>query len=423
MHRRPRRFFRPVAALAAVAAGLSICWYGLRGPDTTASPDAPGVATADTAVGSPARAPGARPGDPAAADPTAPDQAGPDARQPGSDPTAGPGPAGAPSTPGDTPRGGTGACAVGDKLVPTCGVLWGVAPGAHTEARGAAALRDFERKTGRTQSIFHAYHRGTHGVFPTPQEITLAREPSHPRILFLNWKPATASWAKIAHGDRATDAYLDRLASHIRTNFPERFFFTIHHEPEDDVREKSGSGYTARDYAAMFRHVVQRLRAHGVHNLVTVVVHMAYVPLTSRPWFPAMYPGDDVVDWIGFDTYAYSEPGYGHGDFAELMNRRSASRSSWPGFYNWASRRYPGKPLMVAEWGVWHSRKNPDHKADFYRSVGEQIRWFPRLKALVHFDTPANQKGWDSRVDSTSDGLAAYRRLGNLPIFRVAVRG
>ena len=52
-----------------------------------------------------------------------------------------------------------------------------------------------------------------------------------------------------------------------------------------------------------------------------------------------MYPGDDVVDWIGFDTYAYSDPGYGHGDFAELLNRRMASRPNWPGFYNWAVRR------------------------------------------------------------------------------------
>ena len=32
-----------------------------------------------------------------------------------------------------------------------------------------------------------------------------------------------------------------------------------------------------------------------------------------------------MVDWIGFDTYSYSEPGYGHGDFAELLNRHVKS--------------------------------------------------------------------------------------------------
>jgi Glycosyl hydrolase family 26 len=329
------------------------------------------------------------------------------------------GPSGGPShaNPGESRT-----CEVGYKLVPSCGVLWGVAPGAHTPLVGAAALRQFERKTGRTQAVFHAYHRGQRGMFPTAQEVALAREPGRPRILFLNWKPTGASWAAIARGHRATDAYLDRLARHILATYPEQFFFTVHHEPEDDVRERAGSGYTARDYAAMFRHVVLRLRAHGVGNLVTVLVHMAYVPLTSRPWFARMYPGDDVVDWIGFDTYAYSEPGYGHGDFAELMNRRSSLRPHWPGFYNWATVRHPTKPLMVAEWGVWSSNRNPAHKARFYRSVATQIGLFPRVKALVHFDTPRNQRGWDSRVDSTPDGLAAYRLLGSLPVFRVLVR-
>ncbi|HYN97030.1 MAG TPA: glycosyl hydrolase, partial [Pilimelia sp.] len=320
------------------------------------------------------------------------------------------------------PRPPTGPCTVGAKRVPTCGVLWGGAPGAHTERRGEVALREFEKKTGRTQAVFHAYHRGANGVFPTAEERALARERGRPRILFLNWKPAGATWAEIARGDKATDRFLDRLAAHIRTTYPEKFFFTVHHEPEDDVRAKAGSGYTARDYAAMFRHVVRRLRAGGVDNIVTVLVHMAYAPLTSRPWFTEMYPGDDVVDWVGFDTYAYSEPGYGHGDFAELMNRRAGGRGQWPGFYAWAERRYPAKPLMVAEWGVWHSKRNPAHKARFYRSVGTQIARFPRVKALVHFDTPKNQKGWDSRVDTTPEALTAYRQLGRLPIFDVAVR-
>jgi beta-mannanase len=145
------------------------------------------------------------------------------------------------------------------------------------------------------------------------------------------------------------------------------------------------------------------------------------VPHTTQSWFDRMYPGDDVVDWIGFDTYAYSDPGYGHGDFAEMLNRRMASRPSWPGFYNWAVKKHSGKPLMIAEWGVWSSKKNPEHKADFYREVGEQIRKFPKIRAMVHFDTPHNRKGQDSRVDTTQAALKAYRRLGDLPVFQVQV--
>jgi hypothetical protein len=322
---------------------------------------------------------------------------------------------------GHPQESGERRCRTGAKLVPTCGVLWGVAPGARTEARGVQALAEFERKTGRHQAVFHAYHRGIRQLFPTEQEIAISREPGRKRILLLNWKPESATWAQIARGDRRTDEFLDRLATHIRQNYREKFFFAIHHEAEDQVRERAGSGYTARDYAAMFRHVVKRLRAKGAHNVVTVLVHMAYVPHTTKSWFQHMYPGNDVVDWIGFDTYSYSEPGYGHGDFDELLNRRSASKPNWPGFYNWVTRRHPGKPLMVAEWGVWFSKRNPDHMAEFYREVGDQIGRFPKIKAMVHFETPSNHKGQDSSVDSTPDALREYRRLGRLPVFQVSV--
>jgi hypothetical protein len=77
------------------------------------------------------------------------------------------------------------------------------------------------------------------------------------------------------------DPELDRLAAHMRRTWTEPFFLTIHHEPEEEVREIPGSGYRADDYAAMFRHVVERLRAQGVVNAVRVFDVMGtakYVP-------------------------------------------------------------------------------------------------------------------------------------------------
>jgi hypothetical protein len=377
----------------------------LPGFPPSAEPGVPAIPGAPTATpgasGSPApsgsAAPGARPGRPGAGS-----AARPAPRPPLRD------------------RNGE-RCRTGRKLVPSCGVLWGVAPGAFTDDRGRKALVDFERKTDRHQAVYHAYHKGNRQLFPTKAERAIAREPGRERILFLNWKPAGASWAQIAKGDKSTDAFLDRLARHINKEYPEQFFFTVHHEAEDNVKEKKGSGYTATDYSDMYRYVVERLRGHGVDNVVTVLVHMAYVPHTTKSWFDKMYPGNDVVDWIGFDTYAYSDPGYGHGDFAELLNRQSSARPNWPGFYNWARNKHPDKPLMVAEWGVWSSKKNPGHKAEFYREVGRQIRNFPKIRALVHFDTPHNQDGRDSSVDATPEALKAYRKLGKMPIFQVDV--
>ncbi|MEN3306624.1 MAG: hypothetical protein V7603_2826 [Micromonosporaceae bacterium] len=312
------------------------------------------------------------------------------------------------------------ACRLGAKLVPTCNVLWGVAPGAQTKIDQRYALHKFEADTGRGQAIYHAYHRGLQQMFPTPPEIAMAREPGHQRLLMINWRPNAGTWAAVARGDRRVDNFLDRLASHLRTDFRERFILAIHHEPENDVRVWPGSGYTALDYRAMYRHIVFRLRAHGAGNVVTAMVFMAYAPWNVKPWWSQLYPGNDVVDWIAWDTYAYSNPGYGYGDFAQMVNRTTRFAKSWPGMYTWAARHFPAKPFMIAEWGVFQSRMNPRHPVDFLATVAAQLRRFPQIKALCYFDTP-NAHGHDTRVTATPDLLAKYRWLGAQPTFQVSL--
>lgn len=310
-------------------------------------------------------------------------------------------------------------CETADLLVPTCGALWGVAPAAHTAIDRLDALRSFDDLAAKPQMIFHGYHRGRE-LFPTPTELAIAHDPVVPRVLFLNWKPTGATWAQIAAGDPSTDFYLDELAQHMRATLAEPFFFTMHHEPENDVIVEEGSGMTATDYAAAFRHVVLRLRADGVDNLISTMCFMAYVQWNTQPWFEQLYPGDDVVDWISWDIYAYSDPGYGYGDFAEMLNRRSGSRPGWPGFYNWAAKTFPDKPLMVAEWGVWYSQDNPGHVAAFFDSARLQLELFPRVKAYVYFESP-NAEGRDSRVQTTPDGLQSFQRFSHHPAFDVAL--
>lgn len=322
-----------------------------------------------------------------------------------------------------------GDCSTGSRLVPSCGVLWGVAPGALTEHRGAPALRDFEATTGRHQDIYHAYHRGQEQLFPTSEEIAIARQPGRSRILFVNWRPTGASWAKIAKGDPKVDAFLDRLAAHLKRDFRERVFLTVQHEPESAVRAKAGSGYTAADYAAMYRHVVKRLRAHGAGNVVSVLVHRADGGPTTAKLLDALYPGDDVVDWIGLDTYLPGDQAAG--GLAALVDRPG---KGWPGFYHWSAARHPDKPLMIAEWGLWSagdsaggdsaagdSAGGEKLRADAFRRVAGQIARFPRIRAMVYFDTPRDQHGRDSRVDASADSLRAYRELGAGASFRVRV--
>ncbi|MER7210998.1 hypothetical protein ABZ470_24225 [Streptosporangium sp. NPDC020072] len=303
------------------------------------------------------------------------------------------------------------ACAVDAKLVPACGAWWGIAPEIFTGRPPQRAIARAERRMGRRADIVHLYHRGTE-LFPTPQERRIARDPKGRRILLVNWKPSLDhTWAQIAKG--AIDSRIDRLAAHITGSFPERFFLTVHHEPENDVRQRPGSGMTAEDYAAMFRHVVLRLRGDGVRNAVTVMTYMGAPNWGASPWFDRLYPGDDVVDWVAMDPYADERVR----NFGDLVDRTREGFARWPGAYRWMNAHLPGKPVMLAEWGVFERPGDPAFKERFFAGARRQVRDYPRIKALVYFDSPHAPRG-DTRFDTTPGALQAFSGLAHDPDLR-----
>lgn len=303
------------------------------------------------------------------------------------------------------------SCTVTDKLIPSCGAWWGLAPEVFSGAGPVQSTRQAEARMGGTADIVHVYHRGDE-LFPTSKEIELARDAARPRMLLINWKPSlTHTWREIADG--AIDRRIDRLAYYIRRTFPERFFLTIHHEPENDVRAGEGSGMQAADYAAMYRHVVLRLRDRGVRNAVTVMTYMGAPNWAVKPWFEQLYPGDDVVDWVAMDPYADALVR----DFDGLVNKTRREYSQWPGFYRWMQWRFPGKPIMIAEWGVFERPQQRTFKQEFFNSVRTQIQRYPQIKALVYFDSPQAPRG-DTRFDSDPAAARAFSELARDPYFR-----
>ncbi|UWZ60120.1 DNRLRE domain-containing protein [Dactylosporangium aurantiacum] len=311
-------------------------------------------------------------------------------------------------------------CVVDAKLVPSCGVLWGAAAGGFSDVPRDEALKTFEQKTGRTSTVYHTYHKGDE-LFPTKDEIAMTSDPANPRTLMLNWKVGYGTkWANVAKGDQ--DARIDRLSTFIKTNYGTRkFFMVLHHEPENDVVATAGSGMTAKDYAAMFRHTVLRMKANGVTNAVFVVAYMNYEKWNNSPWWGDLYPGDDVVDWVGVDTYNNAQPGGFHtGDFNYMMNR-TTDKAKFPGWYTWATTNHPAKPIMVAEWGVYDSSPTVvgKNKADVYATVLPQLAKMPQIKGLVYFETAKDQNGHDIRMDDTPEALAGFRKIAADPRFNV----
>ncbi|WP_199565268.1 glycoside hydrolase family 26 protein [Spongiactinospora rosea] len=296
-------------------------------------------------------------------------------------------------------------------MIPSCGAWWGIAPEVFTGRSPERALGRAERRMGRRADIVHLYHREDE-LFPTREERALAQDRHAPRMLLINWKPSfDHTWAAIAAG--AIDRRIDRLARHIARTYREPFFLTVHHEPENDVRAAPDSGMTADDYAAMYRRVVLRLRAAGVGNAVTVMTYMGAPNWASKPWFERLYPGDDVVDWVALDPYADRRVR----DFDGLINKRRADYPDWPGFYRWMQWRFPGKPIMVAEWGVFERGGDRAFKGEFFRSVRRRIQHYPQIKALVYFDSPHAPRG-DTRFDASPGAGRAFTDLARDSYFR-----
>jgi hypothetical protein len=324
-------------------------------------------------------------------------------------------PATAPTTaPATAP---SGECVTGALLVPSCGVLWGAAAGGFTDAPRDTALKDWEKLSGRTATIFHAYHKGDE-PFPTKAEIAMARDAAHPRVLLLNWKIAYGStWAKVAKGEQ--DKRIDAFAARVKATFGEKFFLVLNHEPENDVVATAGSGFEAKDFAAMYRHTILRLRAQGVTNVINVLAYMGNEKWMAQSWWKDLYPGDDVVDWMGLDSYVSAEQGYYHyGMFGDLLDRKPTGGGL--GWYDWAVSKHPAKPIMVAEWGVYHRVGKPADKAPGYTSVLPELAKRPAIKAIVYFDTAHDDQGdRDISINSTASSLAAFQKLAANPIFNV----
>jgi hypothetical protein len=289
------------------------------------------------------------------------------------------------------------SCTVSALLVPSCGSWLGAStPSKADRLDYVAGLVEYETVARDQPDIQHFYKRDR-DAFPTELEVSLSERPGQQRsLLFYNWKPSTSlTWAEVAHG--AADSNIDTVAASI-SRYPHRLFLAIHHEPENDERD-AGSGMTAADFVDMYRHVVGRLRDLHVDNVVYVMNYTGFAN-----WAPAVdrfYPGDDVVDWIAYDPYGLARTT----DFATLLNDPA---DDWPGFYQWAIRKAPGKPIMVAEWG-FDLNSQPNAATALETAPRVLAEQFPMIKALVYWNDHA-PGGFEVRLDQNSELGQAYGR-------------
>lgn len=151
------------------------------------------------------------------------------------------------------------------------------------------------------------------------------------------------------------------------------------------------------------RHVIDRVRARGVNNILWGYhANNASLP-KDTPWntIAAYYPGDDYADWLGLSVYGKIQRFDGWPSFHDVME------DAYPQLH----RINPAKPMILAEWGV--GEFPPDDKAGFIRtaftSLKDQYRLF-RAAVFWHERWENESGGYSNlRVNSSPESLAAYR--------------
>jgi beta-mannanase len=307
-----------------------------------------------------------------------------------------------------------GTCTVSAKLVPSCGVWWGMGANPLSGESYDQALVNVERTIGRTSDLARFYERGQSKMWPTAGQLARRDEVGKERMLYLNWRPSGLTWRQVANGQ--ADAYLDKLAAHIGRVHPEPLMLSLHAEMETEVIPTAGSGQTAKDFRDFFRHVTQRLRSHGAPKIVTSVVYTGSPQWPANSWWKDLYPGDDVVDWIGQDPYAMGKKDnpIWRTDFKGLVNRHYPN-SGWDGFYTWVQREHPTKPIVLAEFGVDEPLDDPTYKPRFLQLLPEQLAAYPNVKAIVYWNSNKVFVG-TTRLDSSAATLQAARTMVDAPI-------
>jgi len=283
-------------------------------------------------------------------------------------------------------------------LVPACRSWLGFYPGVSPDW-GTALSRE-QTAAGLRFDVVHAYHDWVQD-WPTADEKAAAQAGS---LLLLDWSPknfssgALVSWKDIASG--AQDAAIDARAKALAA-LPGKLWVTFGPQPEANV----GTQGTAAEFAAAFRHVRQRAVAQGASNVVWALV------LMGGSADPALYPGDDVVDWVGWPAYNSFSCGGGTvpwKTFSELI------RPSYDGL---VAQGRGNKPFFLTELACAEDPANAQRKAQWFSDVAQALPGgFPNLKlVVVHNSTSA----CTYRVGSSAASQQAFNALAASEVFQV----
>lgn len=165
------------------------------------------------------------------------------------------------------------------------------------------------------------------------------------------------------------------------------------------------------NYIKAWRNIVQTMRANDPKH---VIKGFCWNPTDGSVQIDqfAYYPGDDVVDYIGFDEYDF---GY-NGDYKVSMVQPTQAQqdAAWKNMelprmnrFGDLSRAHGSKPVIIGEWGLWQlgDKSHP--------SGGDNPSYIRRMHAWMA--DPKNHVALEFYFETPSDGVSQLWTGGKNP--------
>ena len=277
-------------------------------------------------------------------------------------------------------------------------------------------IDQFEANAGRRQSIVHWGEpwqmNGAMMPFQTAQYEAVRLRGAIPMIDWLSWNLGAPiddpnySLAKIYGG--TYDAYLTQWAQAAKA-WGHPFFLRFDHEMNGNWYpwSEQRNGNHAGDFVKAWQHVVNIFRSVGANN-VTWVWCVNGVYSASTP-LPALYPGDNYVDWTAMDAYNRASAPSSWLSFNQIFGDNPWSHMNT---YTQVLAVAPSKPLMIAETAT--NTIGGDAGAWIIDALQTQIpKNFPKVKALVWFNWNGGDPSLHFPIESTSGQKTAFQQSIN----------
>ena len=299
-------------------------------------------------------------------------------------------------------------CAVSATLVNSCRPWLGAAaagnPGA--QRNGIAQFLYLERLIDHHLDIYRAYNsapgKGANSSLPlTPIELAAIRQPD--TYADVNWQPA-ATWAQADGGNPAVNARIAKAADNIKAVAPHKIFLTVWWEPQNAVSGGTncptrGQAGTPAQYKLMWQNVERIFAAQGANNVVWTMDYAASYPgedcLVTQLW-----PGNNLVDWVIFDSYDHDNPKGGTswsgtvGRFYHVLQQDSSP-----------SVDFDAKPWGLGEFGTCQTKSTANSRQYFLQAKQSiESNAYPKLKMYVMFAVAVRRTNAGCLTDYDPDG-------------------